>query len=517
MSFQLPTQPQTTEIKTMGKPFHPRWHRVFFGARARILAWYVVLMASSALVSTLAVREILLTRLHERIENSVLLEMEEFRRLLQGRDPNTGQPFGNDVAAVFDVFLNRNLTEEGEYFLALLDGQLYKASPKELPALLQSQSDFVQEWSQLTTSEHGKIATPAGELLYWAKPVKSPDMLGTNSEFTGTRYPQAVFVIVRTPSVEGREVIEAVKVVARVSLVVLVMASVLSWIAAGRILAPLRLLTETARSIRDSDLSQRIAVKGEDELAEMAKTFNEMLERLQTAFANQRDFVNDVSHELRTPITIIRGHLELLGNDPEERQATIELVTDELDRMSRFVEDLLLLAKAEQPNFLNLETVEIGTLTEELYAKATALGDRQWQIDAKAAGLIVADRQRVTQMIMNLTQNATQHTQPGDVIALGSAASGQQVQFWVRDTGRGIAPADQKRIFKRFTHLSYSERRSEGTGLGLAIVSAIARAHGGQIQLNSTLGQGSQFTVILPFDPPQPLMVKNKAGTESRM
>lgn len=507
MSSQLPTEPKVTEIQPTGKSFAPRWHRVFFGARARILAWYIVLMASSALVSTLAVREILLTRLHERIETSVLLEMEEFRRLLQGRDPSTGQPFGNNVAAVFDVFLNRNLTEEGEYFLALLDGQLYEASSKDLPGSLQPNSAFVQQWSQLTTSKHGKIVTPLGNLLYWAEPIKPPGVAGSAGNSNAPSYPQAVFVVVRTPRVEGREVIEAVKVVSRVSLVVLIMASVLSWIAAGRILAPLRLLTETARSISDSDLSQRIAVKGEDELAEMAKTFNEMLERLQTAFANQRDFVNDVSHELRTPITIIRGHLELLGDDPEERQATVELVTDELDRMSRFVEDLLLLAKAEQPNFLNLETVEIGALTEELYAKATALGDRYWQIDAKATGLIVADRQRVTQMIMNLTQNATQHTQPGDVIALGSAACGQQVQFWVRDTGRGIAPADQKRIFKRLTHLSYSERSSEGTGLGLAIVSAIARAHGGQIQLNSTLGRGSQFTVVLPFDPPQPPII----------
>lgn len=481
-------------------PTEFRWKRVLFGARTRILAWYVILMASSAFLSTLAVREILLVRLQERIKASIVLEIEEFRRLLKGRNPSTGQPFGNDIAAVFDVFLSRNITEEGEFFLTLLDGQLYRASPTALPPLLQGDSEYVQRWGQLSQSEQGQLQTPAGKLLYWAEPI-----VPNQSIASASASPPAVFVVARFPQNEERDVIEAVSVVANVSLAVLGVASILAWIAAGRILAPLRLLTETARSISDSDLSQRIVVKGDDEIAEMGKTFNEMLERLQTAFVNQRNFVNDVSHELRTPITIIRGHLELLEDDPMERRATIELVTDELGRMSRFVEDLLLLAKAEQPNFLTLETLDIRAFTDELYAKATALADRQWRLDNKGVGLMVADRQRVTQMVMNLTQNATQHTQPGDVIALGSAVVGKEVHFWVRDTGHGIDPEQQKRIFERFVRLTRSDRSADGTGLGLSIVSAIARAHGGRIELVSFPGRGSTFTIVLPFDPPQKL------------
>jgi signal transduction histidine kinase len=472
-------------------PYRFRWNRVLFGARTRILAWYVILMASSALFSTLAVREILLVRLQERIKASIVLEIEEFRRLQKGRNPNTGQPFGDDIAAVFDVFLNRNITEEGEFFLTLLDGQLYRSSPAALPPLLQADSEYVQQWSQLAQTEQGQLETPTGKLLYWAEPIAPP--------FAAQ---PAVFVVARFPQSEEQDVIEAVNVVANVSLAVLGIASVLAWIAAGRILAPLRLLTETARSISDSDLSQRIVVQGNDEIAEMGETFNDMLERLQTAFVNQRNFVNDVSHELRTPITIIRGHLEFLEDDPVERRATIELVTDELDRMSRFVEDLLLLAKAEQPNFLNLETVDIHTLTDELFTKATALADRQWRLDHKGVGRIVADRQRVTQMVMNLTQNATQHTQPSDMIGLGSAVVGKEVHFWVRDTGEGIDPEHQKRIFERFVRLNRGDRSSSSTGLGLSIVSAIARAHGGRIELVSVPGRGSTFTIVLPFDPP---------------
>jgi signal transduction histidine kinase len=169
--------------------------------------------------------------------------------------------------------------------------------------------------------------------------------------------------------------------------------------------------------------------------------------------------------------------------------------------MSRFVEDLLLLAKAEQSDFLQLETVDIGALTEELFAKAKALGNRNWELDAAGKGRIVADRQRITQVIMNLAQNAVQHTNSEDSIAIGSAISRSYVRFWVRDTGEGISPIDRQRIFDRFARAANSRRRSEGAGLGLSIVRAIAEAHGGKVYVNSQLGSGSTFAVVLPIEP----------------
>lgn len=488
-----------------GRSWFCQWRRAFLGARARILVWYIALMTSSVLVSTWAAQTILFERLQEQVEASMSLEVKEFRRLLKGRNPETGQPFHTDVAAIFNVFLSRNITEDGEYFIALLDNQLYQASSSTLPEPLQPKSALVKRWKKLTETERGQENTPSGKLLYWAEPVRPTDLVEQGDT---APVPQAVFVVAHFINNKQQDALETVIVVAKVSFTVLVIASILAWVVAGQILLPLRLLTETARSISDSDLTQRIPVKGSDELAEMAMTFNEMLERLETAFFNQRNLINDVSHELRTPITIIRGHLELMGDDPDERRETIELVMDELDRMSRLVNDLLLLARAEQPHFLNLEMIEIRSLTEELYAKAMALGDRNWQLDAKGSGRIVADRQRLTQMIMNLAQNATQHTQTGDVIALGSAVLGEKVHFWVRDTGCGIEPQDQKRIFDRSSRIFRDNHRSEGTGLGLAIISTIARAHGGHINVNSIPGQGSTFTIVLPFDPPQVLLPK---------
>ena len=314
----------------------------------------------------------------------------------------------------------------------------------------------------------------------------------------GARGVQGVFVVAASLSSERREVDEAVRLAALVLLSVLLIASTLAWVVAGRVLAPLRLLADTARSISESDLTRRIAVTGHDEIAELGRTFNAMLDRLEAAFGSQRAFVSDASHELRTPITIIRGHLELLGDDPHERRETVALVTDELDRMSRFVDDLLLLAKAERDDFLRVSEVELGALTDELLEKAQGLGPRVWRLESRGEAVIVADRQRLTQAIMGLAQNAVQHTSEGEPIWLGTDADHREVRLWVRDEGPGIAPEDQQRIFDRFARASDSRRRSEGAGLGLAIVRAIAEAHGGRVRLSSRPGAGANFVLVIP-------------------
>nr|WP_228035415.1 ATP-binding protein [Oculatella sp. LEGE 06141] len=281
----------------------------------------------------------------------------------------------------------------------------------------------------------------------------------------------------------------------------------MSWLAAGRALLPLRFLTEMARSITGSDLTRRIPVKGSDEIAELSKTFNEMLDRLQATFVSQRNFINDAGHELRTPITIVRGHLELMGSDPQEQGETLDLVFDELDRMNRFVNDLLLLAKAEQPDFLNVAPVDTDLITLEFFAKAKALAERDWRIVIENPGCVVVDRQRLTQAVMNLAHNATHHTRREDTIEIGSSLTATDARFWVRDTGEGIPLAEQERIFERFAR-GAKNRRSEGAGLGLAIVSAIAEAHGGRIELSSQVAIGSTFAIILP-------VVTLQAGLES--
>jgi signal transduction histidine kinase len=257
-------------------------------------------------------------------------------------------------------------------------------------------------------------------------------------------------------------------------------------------------LTETARSISEADLTRRIEVHGDDEAAQMARSFNAMLDRLESVFASQREFVEDASHELRDPLTICRGYLELLPEDPVERKEAVVIVLDELDRMARIVDDLRLLAEAEQPDFLQLEVIDLGLLAQELLAKVGTLARRGWRLDDIEHGTVVADRHRMTEAVMNLAANAAQHTEEADTIAIGTSLSETAGHIWVRDTGTGISISDQERIFQRFARGRGAHRRSRGVGLGLAIVKAIAHAHGGHVELRSRYGEGSTFAMVIP-------------------
>jgi signal transduction histidine kinase len=437
--------------------------------------------------------------------------METFKKLIYEKDTEVREEIGEstnikvdeqlkppssdeELEDFFDAFLSRQLPEDDTHFITFVNEKFYKSSPSARPDPFAKDSKLMRRWAKLTQPEQGERSVSdktIENIIYIAEPVK------INGKTLG------VFVVAHTTAGERGEVLDAVSVIVQLSSVVLIVALVFAWLVSGRILAPLRLLMVTTRSISESDLAQRLPVKGKGEIAELAITFNEMMDRLEAAFTSQRNFINDAGHELRTPITIIRGHLELMGDSPEEVQETVALVVDELDRMSRFVEDLILLAKAERPDFLQLETVDLNSLTQELFLKAQALADRNWQLDAIGKGKIVVDRHRLTQAVMNLAQNATQHTLSTDTISLGSAINRGKVHFWVKDTGEGIAKADQQRIFGRFARATNSRRRSEGAGLGLSIVQVIAQAHHGSVKLRSRLGFGSTFTIVLPVEPPQ--------------
>jgi signal transduction histidine kinase len=212
-----------------------------------------------------------------------------------------------------------------------------------------------------------------------------------------------------------------------------------------------------------------------------------------------------VAHELRTPLTIIRGHLEVLDEDPDERTESIALVTDELDRMSRYVSDLLVLARADEPSSLRLEPVDLGEMTTALIQKAEALGARRWVLDeAPPAGVVAAvvDVDRLNQAMLNLAANAVEHTGEGAEIGLGVRVDGDRAQLWVRDTGRGVEPAVAATLFDRHARGASSRvTRPEGMGIGLSIVSAIARAHRGAVDVSSCPGAGATFTLTIPLDP----------------
>ena len=475
-------EPPPARSGASGRVWLPR------GTRFRILASVVGLLAFSTVASVLIAREILLSRVDERVEQTLAQEVQELRLLAgDGRNPLTGRRFGRDLPAMFDVFLQRNVPGEREDFFTFVDGRPHRSTARN--GADRALEERLASLADLSAVERRTVETPDGE---------SYRVLAVPVDLGGRR---GVFAVSAGLSQEREEVNDAMQVAGSVSLAVLLLASLLAYATAGRVLAPLRDLADTARSIGETDFTRRISIHGDDEMAQVARTFNSMLDRLEAAFETQRAFVSDAGHELRTPITIIRGHLELLGDDPQERRDTIALVTDELDRMSRFVDDLLTLAKAERNDFLRLEDLDLDVFTEELMAKARALAARDWQLAGTAVGRITADRQRLTQAVMNLAHNAAQHTAEGERIEIGSELAGGRARLWVRDGGPGVPAGEQERIFERFARAGGSRLRSEGAGLGLAIVRVIAEAHGGRVRLDSAPGRGARFTIEIPVEP----------------
>jgi signal transduction histidine kinase len=468
-----------------------RLPKIFDSVRTRVLLGCILLMSFSGLASTIFIRQLLYVRLEERIEKDLQRVSGEFARHNHDTDLALGQSSAKYPENLFDSFIKHEFVKD-KYYLLLVNGRIYQTSERRLTNGFRLDAATLDRLSKLTTTESEEIEIgPTSMIYYKATAIKLQ---------TGQK---GVFVVLYDATGECKEITEAMAIIREVTLAVLAIASLAALLDTKRILQPLQLLTDTASSISNTDLSERIPVRGRSEIAELTITFNEMLDRLQTTFNNQKEFFNHAGHELRTPLTIIRVNLEMLSDDPQERQETIALVTDELDRMSRYVNDMILLAKSEQPDFLILETVNLSDLTNEIYTKATSLGKRNWQLENVGQGNIVCDRHRLTQVVMNLAQNATQQTRTDDRIAIGSAMKNGTARFWVRDYGAGIDPRVHEIIFDRFIRCPDARKRFEGMGLGLAIVKSIVEAHGGRIKLVSEMNRGSKFTVFIPIDPPQ--------------
>ncbi|MFI7126782.1 ATP-binding protein [Nonomuraea sp. NPDC050153] len=458
-------------------------------ARARIVGWMLAVVGLALAVSIFATWTILLARLDDRTNLELSNEAEKLRRYAAtARDPESGRAI-TDVGQLLTEYLALNAPDRWETFFSIVDGKAHKITAIPPPVRLDTDDALVARLATTTKPAGGEIESPKGTVHYAVIPVtvKADSRPGH-------------FVVAILYDRHRDEIVDAVRVLGLSALAALALAGAAGWFVAGRVLAPVRLIGQTAEQISDStDLTRRLDVPGDDDVAALAATFNHMLDRLENAFVVQRHFMDDAGHELRTPITVIRGHLELMGDDPRDRAETLALVTDELDRMNRIVEDLLTLARAEQPGFLDIHDVEVADLTVSVVAKARALGNRRWRVDEVAEARVPADRQRLTQALMQLGANAVRHTTDDDLIAVGSAVRDGWVELWVRDSGPGVAPAERERIFGRFVRGAGRTVTYEGAGLGLAIVRSIAEAHGGNVKVTEAPGGGACFVMSIPL------------------
>jgi signal transduction histidine kinase len=230
-----------------------------------------------------------------------------------------------------------------------------------------------------------------------------------------------------------------------------------------------------------------------------------MLDRLTEAFAGQRAFVADASHELRTPLTVIRGQLEVLAAQatPSEQEVrrVERLVQAEIARITRLVDDLLLLAKAEQTEFLRIEPIDLPDYVRGLWDGMSLLAMRRFELGPVPGGVLRADPDRLAQALRNLVANAIEHTADGEglVRLRVEELRGGWIRFVVEDDGPGIDADQRERVFDRFHRTDAArDRASGGTGLGLAIVRAIAEAHGGRVVATAGSDGGARIELELP-------------------
>jgi two-component system OmpR family sensor kinase len=270
---------------------------------------------------------------------------------------------------------------------------------------------------------------------------------------------------------------------------------------ASRTTKPLRRMAQAAEAVDSGELSTRMNPHGSAEARQLAESFNHMLDRLEDAFSRQRAFVSDASHELRTPLTAIRGQIEVLARAPDasdETTATAEVVTRQVQRMERLVEDMLVLAQTDEGLAHDPRPLDVSRLLRAALA-GLRVTDRKLGLGPLPEGTVIADGDRITQVIRNLVTNAIEHTASGGSIRVAAAAAEGNLRISVEDDGPGIPQGHRERIFARFYRADSSrDRRSGGSGLGLAIARAIVEAHGGRIWVDDATGRGARVTFELP-------------------
>jgi len=447
-------------------------------------------MTAAGVSAYLIQRERVLAQIDDRLASTI----EGLQCIVDGCD-------GSDRPATVLDFLGQAMTrvlpDHNESTLGLIDGEPRLRPSSGISFQLDDDADFIARVVDEADPDHvvrGTAATEFGALRYAIIPVT---IQGDPS--------QGLYVSAYDLDAALSEITEAFRTYWLVAAGALVIVGLVGWFVSGRILRPLRSLRRTAAGIGENDLTTRIDARGTDEVSDLSRTFNAMLDRLQRSFDAQRRLLDDVSHELRTPITIVRGHLELLDpDDAADVTDTRELAIDELDRMNVLVDDIALLVKTSRPDFLQRLPVDVAELTEQVLAKARALSARHtWRVAATAHVVAMLDATRITQAWLQLAENAAKYAPGGTAIELGSTlthdAGHEVLELWVRDHGPGIPQEKLDWVFDRFSRVEVG-RGVVGSGLGLSIVSAIAVGHGGRAYARNMDGVGARVVIALPFD-----------------
>jgi signal transduction histidine kinase len=334
-------------------------------------------------------------------------------------DPRTGQAI-DSTSTLLRVAIEQRVLGPDDGVLGIVDAKVEWIAADGTQLRLEADPVLVETLlaaANASTTTQGRYRDGVHDLLYVVVPVR-----GQTSANSGALV-RATDLVPAFRSLES-----TYRLYAAAAIVVAVVAGLAAWAVMGRLLAPIARLRETAESISPDDLSQRLDVSGNDDLSALTVTINRMLDRIEALVEGQRQLADDVGHELRTPLTILRGHVELLDpSDAVQVAQTRALATEEIDRMSRLIEDLLLLASTERADFVVPVACDAAELTDETFALVCHIDQRPWKLAELAEVTLFADPQRLRQAWLQLVDNAVKYSPAGSPISIGSRLEDGQV------------------------------------------------------------------------------------------
>ena len=426
-------------------------------------------------------------------EQSLAAEMHSFQRAAASR------PAGQDLFTFTQLYLRGHSLPTGEVVVVAVPGHgtVGSAGSVDLTRLPQVRRLLLRAPDQSTVS---RIILDGYPTLIVAAPV-----------FVAGR-PLATFVATTDVSSLDQQRSRLLMLSLIGSAIALGTAVISAFLLLRRLLREVGGITAAADDISRGDLNRRLADpsgrrnQADDEVGQLARSFDTMLDHLDTAVTAQRRLLSDVSHQLRTPLTVARGQLEVLGRtdvrNPAAVSATIDLVVDELEHMRTLVDRLLQLGRAMEPESLTLEALDVRAFVTDLFEASRVIADRAWTLAAIPDLVVVADPAKLRGALLNLVENAIKATRPAEMVALGVTAGPGTVTFSVEDSGPGIPIAARSAVLTRFARPG--SRDAGGTGLGLAIVKAVADAHGGRVDVADSALGGARVSITLPRTPARP-------------
>ncbi len=452
------------------------------GLAGRLAAFLALLLAVILSVTAFETQRAFDSRSLDAVTRDSVSELASYQRAITGI--GTGQ-----VESATVSYLRSRVLPQGEVVIVALPGGVHLGSAGSAPLLRNPAVRAVLARAPATTTST-RSTLDGVDTLSLVAPLRN----GTAT--VGT-------IVVATDLTRlGADQHRVLVLVGAEAAIALIGAVAGAYLLLRRLLRTVGRITTTAASIEDGDVDRRLGDQGtDDEVGQLAATFDSMLDRLQAAMVVQRRLLSDVSHQLRTPMTVARGHLEVLARQPtadlDDVRETVGVVVEELDHMRALVERLLMLGRALEPDFLQVEALDLRTFLSDLFDAAQVLADRRWTLAPVPDLVLELDVAKVRGALLNLIDNAVRATDTGDTVALrAERAADGGVLLTVEDSGPGIPPEQVESVLTRFGRLGSADR--EGSGLGLAIVTAVAEAHGGSFELGTSPMGGCRATIIVP-------------------